>query len=106
MIDPLGQRSVERMQDQGTLPGTGDARYAGKKAQGDFYGDVFEVVCAGLDQGEMLSLGFAADPGDGNVQPAGQILAGERIFRPQQFLGRSAEDEQPSVDPGSRSKVQ
>ncbi len=54
----------------------------------------------------MLPLGLTARPGEGNIQPSRQILASERIFRLQQFLGGATEDQHPSVGPGSRPKVQ
>jgi len=78
-VEVLGGRGVERVVDQRRLAGTGNAGDAGEQADRQLQLDFLEVVAGGADDLQrLLPVELAALAGDGNLAPAGEVVAGHR----------------------------
>src|ERR1700733_10322784 len=79
IVESLGQRLVERLDDQGALAAARHAAHAGERAERDAGRDVLKVVGLGALEREPAAALFRghAALGDRHLAKAGEILAGE-----------------------------
>ncbi len=105
-VELLGQRLVERLDDQRRLAAARDAGDAGEGAERQFDGDVLQIVGPSVDDADLLPLVAGAALGwDGNLPDAGEVLAGDALGIGHHRLGLALGDDMAAMDAGRRPHV-
>ena len=100
--DRAGQRLVQ----QRAFARSAHARDAHQQTDRKLHADILEIVGRGSFERDRARFGDAPPlGGNGNLQPAGKISAGERIGRFAHFARRALRDDPPAVQPGAGADV-
>ena len=102
----LGSQALEEdLVDEGGFAAAGNAGDHGEGPQGEVYGDVVQVVFRRADDAEMIAVSFAALLGQGDLPPAGEVLAREGVFVFHHFFRRAAGHHLTAVNTGAGADV-
>ena len=97
---------VERVVDQRRFAGAGYARHADEQADRNIDLYVFQIVAVrAFDRQQSLGIGFVPQARNFDAPLAGQILAGQRLGRVADIVGRALRDHAAAVLAGTETDV-
>src|SRR5262249_48706399 len=98
-VELLGERPVERVDDERALARSGHAGHAGDGPERDLDGDVPEVVLARAAHGQVPARATAPCGRRRNRDAAGEVAPGERRLVPHDLRRRADGDDAAPVPP-------
>ena len=106
IVEPLGERLVQGLDDQGRLAAARDAGHAAEGAERDLGGDALQIVAARVeDAKDLAGMADTADRRHRDLALAGQILAGDAVRVGHDRVGRALGDDMPAMDAGARPHI-
>ena len=105
VVEPPGDRLVERVDQQGRLAAAGNAGDAAENTNRNFGGDVLEIIAAGIDDADHPPLIDATALRNVDAEHSGQILSGQRIRRRHDVRRRALGNDVAAMNPGARADI-
>jgi len=99
------ERIVQDIYHQGRFAGSRYAGDADELPQRNFYREVFQVIGFCADNGEIFSIAGAALAGDGNLQAARQVSAGQGLGTFHDVFQRPFRHDAPAIFTSAWAKV-
>ena len=105
-VEPPRGGFVKRIDDEGRFAAAGDAGDAGENPERDRGRDIFEIIAARADDGELAArVGPAPAARRRDFKRAGEILAGQRILVRHDFGGRALRHDLAAVNARARAEI-
>ena len=102
VVEPLGQRLVQGLDDQGRFAAARNAGHDAEGAERDLGGDALQIVAGRVDDAQDLArMAGAAHRRHRDLARAGQVLAGDAVGVGHDLLGGALGDDMAAMDPGA-----